>query len=206
MNQPVQSPAMPSVLNVGGGSRDIPIPPRYDGWQHVLLDIDPWPGVDVVADARELLALPSATYDAVYCAHNLEHYHYHEAGKVARGFHHVLREDGFAEIIVPDVLKVMRHVAAGGMDLDDALYQSQVGPIRVRDVLWGYQAEIERSGNEFFAHKGGFSPKSLRDLLTRSGFEAVFTTEAPTFAVLAFAFKRPVSRERFEQIVTGKVP
>jgi len=32
---------MKKVLNVGGGSKNIPIPPLYSGWEHVLLDIDP---------------------------------------------------------------------------------------------------------------------------------------------------------------------
>ena len=29
------------VLNVGGGSKDIPIPSHYANWRHDLLDIDP---------------------------------------------------------------------------------------------------------------------------------------------------------------------
>jgi hypothetical protein len=31
----------PRVLNVGGGSKDIPLPPHYGSWRHDLLDIDP---------------------------------------------------------------------------------------------------------------------------------------------------------------------
>ena len=29
------------MLNVGGGSKKIPIPQHYAGWDHVLLDINP---------------------------------------------------------------------------------------------------------------------------------------------------------------------
>ena len=167
---------MPSVLNVGGGSRDIPIPARYHGWTHVLLDIEARAGVDVVADARELLATqPPPKYDAVYCAHNLEHYHRHDAVRVARGFAHVLKDDGFAEVVVPDVLQVIRLVAARGMELDDVLYTSDAGPILVRDVLWGYHVEIERSGNDFYAHKTGFTNASLNLLIQRAGFRRTFS-------------------------------
>jgi hypothetical protein len=31
----------PRVLNVGGGSEDIPLPTHYGNWRHDLLDIDP---------------------------------------------------------------------------------------------------------------------------------------------------------------------
>jgi hypothetical protein len=31
---------MSRVLNVGGGSKVIPVPEHYGGWEHVLLDID----------------------------------------------------------------------------------------------------------------------------------------------------------------------
>ena len=47
------------------------------------------------------------------------------------------------------------------LDIDDFLYQSPEGPITVRDVIYGYGAEIERSGNDFYAHKTGFTKKSL---------------------------------------------
>jgi len=57
------------VLNVGGASKDIPLPPQYAGWQHTLLDIDPDVRRDVVCDAREMSRLPAAQYDAVYCSH-----------------------------------------------------------------------------------------------------------------------------------------
>ncbi len=32
---------MKRVLNVGGANKTIPLPPAYQGWEHVLLDIDP---------------------------------------------------------------------------------------------------------------------------------------------------------------------
>lgn len=93
---------MPKVLNVGGGTRDIPLPPQYQGWEHILLDIDPRGQPDIVADARELTRLPPAQFDAVYCSHNLEHYYRHDGVKVLAGFRHVLKEDGLAHIMVPD--------------------------------------------------------------------------------------------------------
>jgi SAM-dependent methyltransferase len=184
--------APPKVLNVGGNSKIVGIPPHYNGWVHHLLDIDPRGKPDILADARELLKQPAATYDAIYCAHNLEHYLHHDARKVLKGFLHVLKDDGFAEIKVPDILAVMKRVVAEGLDLDDQLYVAPSGPIQVRDVVWGYGVEIESSGNDFYAHKTGFSPKSLTAFLENAGFAEVFLDGAgpERLEVAAIAFKR----------------
>lgn len=181
---------MRKVLNVGGNSKAIPLPPLYAGWDHVLLDIDPRVNPDVVCDARELVNLPGATYDSVYCSHNLEHYYHHDAAKVLAGFAHVLKADGFACIRVPDMQALMLTVVSKNLDIDDFLYQSPAGPITVRDVIYGYGKEIARSGNDFFAHKTGFTKKSLISILEKAGFQWIFADSANLeVSVLAFINK-----------------
>lgn len=182
------APAKLKVLNVGGNNKDIPIPAPYDAWEHVLLDIDPKGLPDVVCDARDLTGLPEADYDSVYCSHNLEHYYRHDVKKVLAGFLHVLKDDGFAYIRVPDVGELMKIVAQRGMDIDDFLYQSPAGPITVSDVIYGYGEEIERSGCDFFAHKTGFTQKSLKASLLNAGFPVVFV-HVGNLEISAFAFK-----------------
>jgi len=183
-------PGHPAVLNVGGNSKTIPIPPHYAGWVHLLLDIDPRGGADVGCYARELRELASAQFDAVYCSHNLEHYYRHDVPKVLAGFLHVLKDDGFAEIRVPDMPAVFRKMVDDGLDLEDTLYQAPVGPILVIDVIYGWSPEIEKSGNDFYAHKTGFSRKSLCEQLLATGFAEVW--DVPPFAAYelrALAFK-----------------
>ena len=179
---------MKRVLNVGGGSRDNPIPLVYQGWEHVLLDIDPERSPDIVRDARELSQLPSSEYDAVYCSHNLEHYYRHDVSKVLLGFLHVLKDDGFAQIIVPDLGDLMRIVVQKGMDIDDVVFRSQGRLVTVRDVLFGYGVEIERSGRDFYAHKTGFTRKSLFTILKTCGFANVFIA-SDKLEITAVAFK-----------------
>lgn len=178
------------VLNVGGNSKDIPIPQHYDGWDHLLLDIDPKGHPDIVCDARELASLGPALFDAIYCSHNFEHYYKHDGRKVLAGFLHVLKDDGFAEIRVPDLSAVMRRCVEDGLDLEDTLYISAAGPMTARDVIYGWGAQIERSGVDFFAHKTGFTAKSLTAALTQAGFGAIFVSERKeAYELAALAFK-----------------
>ena len=178
---------MKKVLNVGGNNKQIPLPPQYFGWEHVLLDIDPAGAPDVVCDARELLSLPGKAYDSIYCSHNLEHYYRHDVTKVLAGFAHVLKDDGFVFIRVPDMAEVMRLAVENKLDIDDVLYQSPAGPIMVRDVIYGWGVEIERSGNHFYGHKTGFTQKSLTSVLEQAGFSAIYTGMS-NLEVVAYAF------------------
>ena len=167
---------MKKVLNVGGNSKAIALPPVFEGWEHVLLDIDPAGQPDVVCDARELSSLPAATYDCVYCSHNLEHYYRHDVKRVLAGFRHVLKPDGFTFVRVPDIGEVMQLAVERDLDIDDVLYHTEVGnmDITVQDVIYGFGAEIEHSGNDFFAHKTGFTTKSLTKALQSAGFPHVY--------------------------------
>ena len=176
------------VLNVGGNSKAIPLPSRYADFEHLLLDIDPRGKPDIVCDARTLTTLEAGQFDAVYCSHNLEHYYRHDVPKVLAGFLHVLKEGGFAEIKVPNIAEVMKETVERGLDIDDVLYQSPAGPIMVLDVLYGYSVEIERSGQDFFAHKTGFTPKSLVKAIRAAGFSVIYTGARP-LEISAFAFK-----------------
>jgi SAM-dependent methyltransferase len=191
-------PVARRLLNVGGFSKSIAIPGYFRGWDHMLLDIDPTVGADVVCDARELETLAPSQFDAIYCSHNLEHYYKHDVIRVLRGFLHVLQPDGFAQIRVPDLHAVFRKVVTAKLDLDDTLYVTRNGqPILVSDVIYGWTKKIEQSGQEFFAHKTGFSPSSLRAALLTAGFQTVATTASEKrFEVAALAFKADTSAAR----------
>lgn len=187
------SPQKRKLLNVGGGSKAISIPTQYNGWKHLLLDIDPIAKPDVVCDARNLTDLPGAEFDSVYCSHNLEHYYRHDVPKVLTGFLHILKKDGFAYIKVPDMGSLMQFVSQNGADINDIYYQSPAGPITVLDVIYGYGKEIESSGNDYYAHKTGFTQKSLKAALLDAGFLNVFISVGE-LEITAIAFKnQPVA-------------
>lgn len=185
---------MKTVLNVGGNARNIKLPTVYDGWNQVLLDIDPRGNPDVVCDARELKTLPASRYDAVYCSHNLEHYYRHDVAKVLAGFLHVMKDDAFVYLRVPDIGEVMRTAVTKNLDIDDVLYTSPAGPILVRDVIYGYGVEIERSNQDFYAHKTGFTVNSLKTVLLQAGFSHVYLRTG-NLEIVALAFKAKPTAE-----------
>jgi hypothetical protein len=175
-------------LNVGGGTKDAPLPSHYADWDHVLLDIDPAVSPDICLDARELDTLLPGAFDAIYCSHNLEHYYAHDVPRVLNGFRHILGQHGFAEIRVPDMGQLFQEIISRKLDIDDELYVSDRGPVLVKDVIYGYGPEIEESGEDFYAHRTGFTRKSLVRALGRAGFARILPI-APRqreLAVLAF--------------------
>jgi len=181
------------VLNVGGGT--VAIRPEYLEHEVVLLDIDPAVRPDIIMDARNLGKLPEGEFDVVYASHILEHVYEHEIDAVLKGFLHVLSEDGYADIRVPDAREVLEVVIRNGLDLDSELYASAVGPIRVCDVLWGWQQEIKESGHDYYGHRIGFSRSVLGRALQAAGFGYVLIgTEH--FELRALAYKhRPKESE-----------
>jgi tetratricopeptide (TPR) repeat protein len=179
------------VLNVGGGSKSVGLPPHFHEWEQLLLDIDPRGGADLVCDAR---ALPenvgTGSFDAIYCSHNLEHYYRHDVDKVLQGFLHALKSGGFAEIRVPDIGELIKLLAQNGLDIEQEIYKANVGSITAHDMIYGYGPEIEASGEDFYAHKTGFSRESLQRALRSNGFGEIYF--APPLAALelhVFAFK-----------------
>ena len=185
---------MRKVLNVGGNSKAIPLPPQYNDFQHILLDIDPKGLPDIVCDARKLETLEACQFDAIYCSHNLEHYYHHEVKKVLAGFLHVLKDNGFVQIRVPDISELMRITVEKNLDIDDILYRSSAGPIKVRDVLYGYSDEIEKSGLEYFAHKTGFTRKSLSKAINDAGFKKTYSL-TKNLEIKMIAFKNTPSEK-----------
>lgn len=144
-------------------TKEIRIPARFKGWDHVLLDIVELPGVDVVADARELTS-HTGRYDAVYCAHNLEHFTPDEVPIVLKGFLHVLHVGGFAEIHVPDGDQIDQAVFAVGMH--GTAYMSREGPVTPYDMIHGHQGLIAK-GNPYMEHHIVFYRPTLAEVRTR---------------------------------------
>ena len=105
--------------------------------------------------------------DAVWSSHNLEHLYAHEIPAALGEFRRVLKPGGFVLITTPDLQEAAKAVAAG--NVDDPLYESPAGPVTALDVLFGFQKSVA-SGNEFMAHRYGFTTKTLGRFLEQARF------------------------------------
>jgi len=179
-----------SVLNVGGGTSKILIPEHFDDWAKTVLDVNP--KADVVCDARKLGdVIANNSFDAIYCSHNLEHYYQHEIPQMLTAFAKALKVDGFAEIRVPDIGAVILNMANKQMDINDEVYSSPSGMITAHDMIYGFGPEIRQTGEDFYAHKTGFTRTSLSASLFANGFPILcFAPELSKMELHVFAFKQ----------------
>jgi ubiquinone/menaquinone biosynthesis C-methylase UbiE len=180
------------VLNIGGGAGRF-VSQELNGYEQVLLDIDPAVKPDICMDASKMSSLPGKEYDAVFCSHALEHFYRHEVPVVLDGFQHVLKDDGFAQVYVPDVMALMQSMIEEGKDLFSTWYRTSGGErIEFHDVLYGWNKQMAQ-GNTFYAHKCGFSEKTISKLMKDAGFKTVYV-ERTGYDLHVLAFKRPPSR------------
>jgi SAM-dependent methyltransferase len=180
------------VLHVGCGPRDhyaLHECFRTPGWHEVRLDIDPGVKPDIVASVSDMSPVPSASFDAVYSHHNIEHVFAHEVPHVMSEFLRVLRPGGEALIATPDLQGVAAVIATGR--LHERLYRSEAGDISALDIVYGLQSDIA-GGREYMAHRTGFTVRTLGRALVQAGFVKVQASRVDDYALWARGL-RPAS-------------
>ncbi len=167
-----------TVLHVGCG---FPNPEslherfRGDDWSEVRLDLNPDVQPDIVASLTEMPAVETGSVDAVWSSHNIEHLYAHDVPTALGEFFRVLKPGGLLFLTLPDLQQIAHFIVAD--KLDDIAYTAPLGPITTLDCVFGYGPAIAE-GNEFMAHKTGFTVKTLTARLENAGFEIerVWTT------------------------------
>jgi SAM-dependent methyltransferase len=183
------------VLNAGCGPY---APERLHGvfrnsdWTEVRYDIDQLVEPDIVGSIVALEGIGNATFDAIWCSHNLEHLHTHDVPRALAEFRRVLKPDGFALIATPDLESIAELVVSGRVEA--VAYQSPAGPITALDMLYGLSASIRR-GNFFMAHNTGFTADRLGRLLIDCGFTEALTKRQPGFDLWALGLMPNANRE-----------
>src|SRR5205085_15730 len=100
------------------------------------------------------------------------------------------KPDGFVEVRVPDFAQIVRDVAERKLDIDDVIGVTAIGPLLVRDMIYGYHKEIERSGNDYYAHKTAFTPQSLVRFFDGHGFVNYVILAPGNFEIVGYFFKQ----------------
>jgi SAM-dependent methyltransferase len=162
---------MKIVLHVGCGPNDgRRLHERFKSpeWHELRLDINPRMEPDIVASMLDMEPVPSRSVDAVYSSHNLEHVFAHEVSTALAEFLRVLRPGGGVLVTMPDLQSIADRIARGR--LEDPMYETPTGlSIAPLDVLYGHGAAIA-VGNEFMAHRTGFTARTLTHRLQAAGF------------------------------------
>jgi SAM-dependent methyltransferase len=189
MTLTAEAPAtLRSLLHVGCGPADPrKLPPAFFApgeWHEVRLDIDPGVAPDILGSITDMAAVATASFDAVWSAHNIEHLFAHEVPLALREFRRVLRPGGFALITLPDLQRVAELVAQDR--LTEPAYVSPAGPIAPLDMLYGHGAAIA-AGNPFMAHRTGFTARSLEAALVAARFDSVRVVRDESYALWATA-------------------
>lgn len=192
---PAPAVAKRAVLHVGCGSADRRSMPEMfqSGWQEIRLDINPEVMPDVLASMLDMSVVASASVDAVFSSHNIEHLHPHEVDIALREFRRVLKTDGVLVMTCPDLQSVCALVAAD--KLEEPAYISPAGPIAPIDILYGHRASMAK-GNLYMAHKTGFTTRSLLRALSASGFEKLVVEQGGNFDLWALAYSEEPAAER----------
>ncbi len=140
-------------------------------------------------DARKLTEWEGEKFDAVYSAHNLEHFKHTDTLTVLDGMYHVLKDDGIAVIIVPDIRGIMEWMVKNNHDLDHVVYEVEGGIVTIRDMVYGHAGTMRKTDNDWMLHKTGFSKRLLKFALYDAGFPTVIV-EATGKEVIAVAWKQ----------------
>lgn len=204
------TPAMSTkkVLHVGPGhlrsGARLPATFQVAGWHEIRLDIDPANEPDLLGSMLDMAAVETASVDAVYSAHNIEHVFSHEVPLVLAEFLRVLKPTGFAVITGPDLQTVCALVAQDR--LTAPAYQSPAGPISPLDIIYGHSAAVE-AGFHFMAHKTGFTETSLSQSLVGAGFADIVTKRrAHGFDLWALACKAPMAEAELRELAQSTFP
>lgn len=198
---------MKTFLHVGcGRSRKEHTTPAFAGtdWRELRFDIDVAAQPDILGTMTDMALVTSASVDALYSAHNIEHLYPHEVPVALGEFHRVLKSDGFVVITCPDLQSVSALVAEGR--LTEPAYLSPAGPIAPLDILFGLRGALA-AGNHFMAHKCGFTEDLLARELMAAGFAAVVHLRRPlAFDLWALASKSPLPEPVLRRLAAAHLP
>lgn len=178
---------------------------NQERWREIRLDIDPKVAPDIIGTMTDMQAVATASMDALYSSHNIEHLYPHEVATALAEFLRVLKPDGFAVITCPDLQAVAELVAQD--KLNEPCYVSPAGPVTPLDILYGFRPSLA-AGNLFMAHRTGFTLRSLLTECRAAGFDTVIGAREgrSAMALWVIASKCKQSEDIMRQLAAAHFP
>ena len=198
---------MKTFLHVGCGPQNDSKIKGFDNddWKEIRFDIDENVNPDIVGTLTNMKLVKTGSVDAVYSSHNIEHIYPHEVRIALKEFYRVLKDDGIVVITCPDLQSICEAVVND--KLLEPLYESEEGhPISPIDILFGWRIPIAQ-GNEYMAHKGGFTYSALNSSFFEAGFKARYGgRRLEEYDLFLVAFKQKKSEEEIKKIANPFFP
>lgn len=197
---------MKTLLHVGCGSsaiKDLPNHFQDGSWQEIRYDIDSSVAPDIVGSLQDMSLIEDTSIDAIFSSHNIEHVSSFEIPGVLSEFFRVLKPEGFAIILCPDILSVAEAITHGA--LTEPLYISAAGPINAIDIIYGYQSALQK-GDVFMAHKMAFTDRTLAEALLAAGFLGSVVARDKIFGLHSISTKTAWPTTQMESFINGILP
>lgn len=178
------------VLNIGSGQSSVrDFTKFFNEWSELrgdIAEINP----DIVIDIRTLENISNESVDAIWACHVIEHCHWHEQPMIMNNFRRVLKPDGFAVIIVPNLGSIGQFM---NTDLMTPLYQIYNGDyITPMDIIYGYRWSKNSNDDKYntaMTHKIGFNFSLLNNLIHSHNMFGVIKDDG--YQLTALAWKSP---------------
>lgn len=187
------NPEDKTILHVGSGKSTIAssiFTEDLVGCIEYRLDIDSKNNPDICLDATNLSGLDDEQFDVVYTSHMMEHLDYFQVVPTIKDFLRVLKPNGEARIVVPNLKAIAAEISTG--NLLGKIYDSPGGPISAIDMLYGHRASVLR-GSEFMRHKTGFTKESFESMLLTAGIDS-FKVQEIGYNLLVSVYKQTQSQ------------
>lgn len=144
-------------LNIGAGNKRLP---GYTGVDAVARD-----AADIIAPAWAI-PLGDASVDEIMAIHLWEHFYRWQCDDVIAEWKRLLKPGGVLILELPNLIKACENILEG-----------RQGKHPDQLTMWSLYGD-PREGDEFMAHRWGWSPASLTDFLQQAGFVSI--VERPT--------------------------
>lgn len=163
------------------------------------MDIEPAYEPDILGTMLDMSAVASMSVDAIYSSHNIEHLFLDEVPTALKEFLRVLKPDGYAVVVCPDLDAAAQMIVAG--KLMDAAYSNAAVTVTPLDIIYGHHKFTGRD-TPYMSHHCGFTLASLTDTLMSNGFPSAYGI-AHAFSLWVVACKQPLPNEAMTNLANS---
>jgi hypothetical protein len=182
------------LLNVGCGNRYVRQGwPYFESWKEIRADLYV-EDADIKCDIVKLNGVTDSSVDCIWASHVVEHLYWHELPETFGNFMRVLKPNGCAVVIVPDLGAIADRIKDGLLEPVREYNNCNLAPI---DFIFGGRDFHQRDGIGQL-HKTGFTSKSMGQVLNSLGIKSYIRQQ--NFQVFAVCYKDEIDTEILNHI------